>query len=338
MSDLTNRRGPWRTENTDMTQITELYQSVLDANGSISVERLFDFISGDSLNDDFVISCQEKFMPKWYYTTSIYDRLEAVRLGSFHVNDSMTLRKLIAKDFEIPAMDVTLSTHERLSLVHSAAIAFGIRYADEMLPYRRGQFQWRIYNDGWAWLVSQVVSVAKPADLHAVETITPWDAYRVPVWTGTPLISVLGGALCYISPETSFFHWDRVFQGTLRQWLECLKDENVDLEEYGRQEKSMLHHHFKGSLDADAIKASRTKTRSQMAVRAKVARLSRLRLSETCWTENHWVPIRFIDLRTGASPSDWEVIWAPEFEVMACQFWNLIEKETVVMPGTWVED
>ncbi|KAF7561846.1 hypothetical protein G7046_g2294 [Stylonectria norvegica] len=331
LTDLVHetRKNP---KDAEWGKINQLFQSHINDPNQISVDRLFDFMYEWAYNDEFLFLFQEIFMPK-YYTGPIRPRLEAVRLGSYHMKSAHSLTKLISKDTIISSSDISLSNYEKLSLVHSVAVALGIRYADEVLPYKRAQFQWRVYNDSWSDMVTQVASVAESQDLHNIETMSPWDVYHAPSWRGTPLISVIGGALCYLSPDISFFHWDMVFQETVRQWLEALQAAGIDLLAYGKREVVALREQ-KGALDAHAVESSRTQIRDTMTTGQTIKVQNTL---YDKWTVNHWVPIRIIDLEIGPCAGDWKVVWAPEFEHMACQFWKTVEKENSIMPGSWVE-
>lgn len=315
-------------------KITELFNSYLDDPESTMIVRLFDFIQEWAYRDEFVLVFQRRFLKK-FYTGPIENRLEAFRLGSFHLKTSRALLNILSKDKQVTNLDVELSTSKGLSIAHSAAIALGVRFADEVLPYKRNWGQWRVYTDEWSELVSAIASVATPDDLHHLETISPWDVHHVPSWRGTPLISVFGGALCYLSPDISLFHWDMVFQRTLRQWVTSLQEADVDLIEYGRREAVILKEQMRGAFDADAIESSWHEVRNPMAVSAQTSRVSFCK--DGGWNKTHWVPIRLLELEFGAEPQDWRVIWAPEFEWMAYQFWELVDKEDHTMPGSWID-
>lgn len=314
--------------------ITQLFQSRLPRIDPIPISRLFDFLQEWAHDDEFVSVFQQKFMPN-YYEGSVKDRLEAVRLGSFHMRSPFRLLRLLASDMSITSSDISTSAEHKLSLLHSTALAIGIRFADEVLPYKRAECQWRVYNDSWSEMAVHIVSMAHPKDLHSVEEVKPWDLYHVPSWRGTPLVSLLGGALCYLSPEISFYYWDRVFQETLKRWLKDLQDGGVDLFTYGQQELVVLKDDIRGAFDADAVERSRFEVRASMSWSA--ANLKVKQAYEDGWNANHWVPIRILDLKFGPSPDDWALVWAPEFEFMAFQFWNMIDRESMVMPGAWVD-
>ncbi|KAF5657674.1 hypothetical protein FDENT_14177 [Fusarium denticulatum] len=247
---------------------------------------------------------------------------------------------LIARDLKITSFDVSESSRTEVSLMHSAAVAFGIRFADEVLPWVRGWAMWTMspYNEGWGHLVREVASVARQEDLHIVEIVQPWDVYQVPTWKGTPLISVIGGALCYLSPDIDFTHWDDVFQGCVQKWVSILQQSGVDLMLYGEQEAISIRKHFRAAFDSDVIEASRNEVRNVLP--SSSARLTFIRPERSgrkMWNSNHWIPIRLLELKFGPTPSEWEIVWVPEFEWMAKEFWQMIEKEVVIMPGPWID-
>ncbi|KAF5576114.1 hypothetical protein FPANT_11069 [Fusarium pseudoanthophilum] len=160
----------------------------------------------------------------------------------------------------------------------------------------------------------------------------------VPTRKGTPLVSVIGGALCYLSPDVSFFHWDNVFQGCIQKWVSNLQESGVDLMLYGEQESINISKHFRTAFDSDAIEASRNEVRNVLP--SSSARLTFIRPERSgrkMWNNNHWIPIRLLELKFGPTPSEWEIVWVPEFEWVAKEFWQMIEQEVVIMPGSWID-
>ncbi|PTD12921.1 hypothetical protein FCULG_00003623 [Fusarium culmorum] len=317
----------------DWLKITELFHSYLDEPETNMVLRLFDCGREWAYGDEFAMIFRKRFLPK-FYTGPLSHRLEAFRLGSFHMDSPGSLRQLLSQDRRISSFDVSQSSQERLSLVHSAAVSLSIRFADEAIPQKRGAAQWPIYNDGWRYLAQQVVTAASIEDLHSFETVRPWDVYHVPVWSGTPLVSILGGALCYLSPNVSFFHWDSVFQQSIQEWVSILEATELDLVEYGIREVDILKESMRGAFDANAIETSRHCIRDTLP--SSCASL-KVRQRAGAWNENHWVPIRLLDLEFGPVATDWKIVWAPEFEWMANEFWAMIEREDPIMPGSWVD-
>ncbi|KAG5663717.1 hypothetical protein KAF25_006302 [Fusarium avenaceum] len=324
-----NRRNPEQ----DWMKISDLFQSYLDEPETNMILRLFDCGREWAHGDEFAMIFRQRFMPK-FYTGPLNPRLEAFRLGSFHMDSTGSLKRLLSQDRQITSFDVSQSSQEKLSLVHSAAVAMSIRFADEAIPQKRGAAQWPLYNDSWGYLVEQVAKVASVEDLHSYETVQPWDVYHVPIWSGTPLVSVIGGALCYLSPDVSFYHWDSVFQQSLQEWARNLQAAGADLTEYGRREADMLKEKMRGALDSNAIATSRNSVRDSLP---SYCATLKVRERAGVWNDNHWVPVRLLDLKFGPFASDWQIVWAPEFEWMACEFWKMIERQDPVMPGSWVD-
>ncbi|KAF4449123.1 hypothetical protein F53441_7519 [Fusarium austroafricanum] len=330
--DRSNPEATWM-------KIAGLFQSYMNEPETNMVLRLFDYQRGCDYSDEYLRIFRQRFLPNFYNGPLIH-RLEAFRLGSFHSQSDCTLLELLAQDKKVTRFDVGESSRNGFSLAHSVAIAFSIRFADEVLPCKRGWAMWRLspFNESWSRLVEEVASVATLEDLHIVETIQLWDVYHVPTWEGTPLISVIGGALCYLSPDIGFFHWDRVFQECIREWVSILQQSGVDLMLYGEQEATHIRFDLRSAFDVSAIEASRNEIRDSLPLAAvKLAFRREERDDRKRWNTNHWVPIRLLELKFGPTPTEWEIIWAPEFESFAYQFWQMIEKENVKMPGSWVD-
>lgn len=333
-------------------RIADLFASYLQEPDSLPAERLLDFIREFSPDDLMVFNFRNLFMPN-YYLRMLRDRLEAVRLGAFNVLDVKTFGSLLSEDRSFSKADVSQSTREKISLVHSAALALGCRYPETLVRYRKPRPWLNAYSESWGDVVTRVASVATLEDLTSVETVVPWDAYEVTAWEGTPLMSLIGGALCYLCPHISFNHWDELFHGCLLKWLRLLQSAGVDLIEYGKREASILHDHeknTKGAFDADAIDASRTMLRHPMTQGTPKAKLYHMGVKKSrkkgkrggmvCVDrsgEEYWIPFRIIDLEVGQDPSDWKLRWAPEFEHMACEFWDMMESKKPAMPGAWMD-
>ncbi|KAF4431974.1 hypothetical protein CFRS1_v012618 [Colletotrichum fructicola] len=287
--------------------------------------------------DDFLRVYQSQFLRN-YQRLPIRDRAEAVRLGSFLVRDATTYRRLLdpATKAVTPA-DTRESVNEKLSLVHSAAIALGKRLADE-LQYDPKAFRARSYTDSWSDVVIETVESADGKDLHSVETVVPWDWFRVPVWRGTPLMSLLGGALCRLAPEIPISKWDSVFQRVLGQWLQDLQEAGVDLSEYGKGEVTAqkLCPEVKGAFDSDAINASRITVRNELQEPSKESWMNAVD-AEFDQSDRYWMPIRIIALDYGPRVKDWRVRWLVEWEAFAGEFWRTVEAPRVIMPGSWID-
>lgn len=326
------------TADPELGKIVELFQRHLREHDEIPAERLLDFVH-ESIYDHMVTVFRGLFMPQ-YYRSPLRDRLEAVRLGTFNVLDGGSLLRLLSQDGSLTSSDVSNSTLERLSLVHSAAIGLGSRYPEALVPYRKPWVWVHVYTHEWDDFVTDTVKLAAAEDLHGIEFIVPWDVYEVPAWRGTPLTSVIGGALCYLNPGISLYYWDSMFHDCLRRWLTLIQAAGVDLVQYGQEELRILHdvhHNTKGAFDSDAIAHSRCVPRRKMLGHRRLT-LERSRDECKQGGDLYWVPFRIIDFKIGPNPDDWLILWAPEFEHMACQFWQLVEIEEIAIPGAWVDE
>ncbi|QYS96584.1 hypothetical protein H0G86_003823 [Trichoderma simmonsii] len=326
-------------------RIAELFATYLQEPDSLPAERLLDFVEEFAPDDRMASNFQSLFMPN-YYLRSLRDRLEAVRLGAFNVLDVKTFEQLLWKDRTVPLDSVSQATRERLSLVHSVALALGCRYPERLVPYEKPRPWVHAYNEDWGTVVTKVISLATLEDLTSMETVVPWDAYEVTAWTGTPLISLIGGTLCYLCPNINYPHWDELFHGCLRKWLALLQSAGVDLMEYGKRELAVFRDpdiNTRGAFDAEAIESSRTMLRHPMASGGLKATLHHMgrKNRRVVYTdrsgEQYWLPFRITSLDVGPNPDDWRLSWAIEFEYMACQFWRLIEQQETTMPGSWID-
>ncbi|KAF9770542.1 hypothetical protein IL306_011893 [Fusarium sp. DS 682] len=123
-------------EHPEMTwlKIAGLFQSYMDEPETNMVIRMFDYQRECDYGDEYIRIFRKRFLPNFYHGPLIH-RLEAFRLGSFHCQHSTTLLELLAQDESISSFDVCESSRNGFSLVHSVAVAFGIRFADEVLPF-----------------------------------------------------------------------------------------------------------------------------------------------------------------------------------------------------------
>lgn len=319
----------------EYSRIVELFNAYMDEPDTVMILRLFRCWNEYSYGNDLT-SFQHNFLPTLYSGSPRF-RFEAFRLGSFHMRTVDGPLSFLSNTRQVTLDDVIQSTREHLSVVHTAALALGIRWPDEVLnpSATKGFPVPEVYHETWSEMIQMIVSVAGHDDLHSIEMVTPWDVHQVPIWRGTPLISVIGGALCYLSPDIDFSRWDAVFQGTIRQWVSDLQGAGVDLTEYGCREVLALRDEVRGAFDADAIELSRNQIRHVMEKEMYPSRVRKV--SRGGWNDSNWIPIRLLGLEVGPRPEDWNIKWVPEFEWMAQQFWNLIEKESFVMPGSWIE-
>ncbi|KAK1598402.1 uncharacterized protein LY79DRAFT_287891 [Colletotrichum navitas] len=340
--------------------LVSLFQSRSANIPTLTIERMLDFQTECSYSDDWLRIFQRNFLPG-YHDLPLRDRAEATRLGAFTTQDVSVYRRLLNQKGVITKDDVRASAEAGFSLVHSAAAALGKRFAHEMqFNPRLGRddddedasvegddgesegrrvlmVRFRAWTEGWSYTFAETLRAAEWKQLNGLETVVPWDWYRVPVWTGTPLISVLGGALCRISPDLPWGKWDAVFRGVLNQWLRDLRDADVDLLQYGRAEALKIKYtapEIKGAFDADAIAASRRHVRSSLRMRESWMQMVD---DEHPRSDLYWLPVRIVGLDYGPRLRDWRLWWAPEFEAFAAEFWEGVGRPQSIMPGSWVD-
>ncbi|KAK1716521.1 hypothetical protein BDP67DRAFT_510006 [Colletotrichum lupini] len=352
-----NRKNLQEQASEKHLNLLSLFQSRIANVPTINMERMFDFVAENTYNDDWLRVFQREFLQD-YYQLPLRERVEAVRLGVFTAQTDYTYRGLLRQDLTVTSEDVSGSAEVGFSLVHSAATALGKKLAEEMLygdiigreddeadedgdEYefeRKFMVRYHPYNGGWRYAFTDTLRVADREHIHGIETVVPWDWYRVPVWTGTPLLSVIGGALCRISPALPWDEWDEIFRTVLRQWLRDLRSVGVDLLQYGREETRILNSttsaDLRGAFGAGAIAGSRRHVRNPLKTRES-------------WMEHvdeihsksdlYWIPIRVVGFDYGPKLRDWRLWWAPEFEVFAADFWKLVDRPRQVMPGSWFE-
>lgn len=186
------------------------------------------------------------------------------------------------------------------------------------------------------------MAVCDEQDLLRTEVITASEQH-LRLWEGTPLTFLIGGTLhglvldptCRPSlPESSASQPQgltltlkfqrQILQRALHAYVCDLQASGVDLVAYGLRERELLHDDisgWQGNFDADS-----------MFMTSDDAHKNDLR------TLVHFlVPIRLLDLEFGAEPGQWKLVWEPELEAVAREFWNMIERSPVLMPGSWVE-
>ncbi|WYZ44028.1 hypothetical protein EsH8_VII_000464 [Colletotrichum jinshuiense] len=355
---VTSRKNLAAQSDSNHLALVSLFQSHSSKIDTLTIERMFEFETECSYADDWLRVFQRNFLPE-YHGFPLRDRAEAVRLGAFTTQNDSVYRALLREDQQIIPDDVHRSAEVGFSLVHSAALGLGKRCADEMQydprlgreeeeegspddddeseGWRPSMVRMKSYHEEWSYTFAETVKAADHKHLHRTETIVPWDWYRVPVWTGTPLISVIGGALCRISPDLSWQKWDAVFNGVLKEWLRVLRDADVDLLQYGRDEALKLKFaapETKGAFDADAIAASRRYVRNSLRMRE--AWMQSVDMDHPR-SDIYWLPVRIVGLDYGPQLRDWRLWWAPEFEVFAADFWASVDRPRPVMPGSWVD-
>ncbi|KAK1990338.1 hypothetical protein LX36DRAFT_416636 [Colletotrichum falcatum] len=317
--------------------LISLFRTAAQTTSTLTIERLFAYFVEYDYGDDLAREYKTQFLHD-YHGLPLRDRAEAVRLASFVAQSPATYRSLLSEDTEIARGDVEESVRQGFSLLHSAAIAVGKRMADD-LQYDPRTFRARSYTESWSDLIIDTVrAVPEIKSLCHVETVVPWDWFLVPVWRSTPLISLLGGALCRLSPEVRLREWDSIFQTVLKQWLRDLQSAGVDLLQYGRQEalvQKFTCPEVKGAFDSDAINASRRVVRNELqAVKDSWMVSVEQKFDKS---DRYWMPIRITALHYGPEVDDWRVEWLIESEAFAGEFWRVVEAPRAAMPGSWVD-
>ena len=101
----------------------------------------------------------------------------------------------------------------------------------------------------------------------------------------------------------------------LKLWLEELDASGIDLMEYGRIERALWE---------------------QEPMRKDFPGYDPLVLDEDPLDSDEPFTWRLINFTFGASPSDWHV-WGSQLDGYAGEFWSMVERPEVNMPGTWIE-
>ena len=325
----------------------------------------------DAVDVSFVIGGEGKmnqlmdeFMPN-YWKYSLSERLEVIRLLSFTTFIAEIMAKILSKSEEILPSDVRQSVQEKTSLLHSAAIAVGIRYANYVLDMDIKYMFCHTYDWSWDNFLLKVLEMSEETDLVCIEQTIPSDFYAVPAWTGTPLVSFLGGVLAFVAPEMPVYEWDCVLQECLMKWLYLLSEAGIDLFKYGELEKrrfSAAAVDIRGAFDSNAVEVSKTIPRRHLTpdaggftcrrARRRPSKQYRERKASSPFLHklrgfydqtrqarrcDDFVPVRLVGLQTGHQPEDWKLFWAPEFEHLAQEFWHQMEYPSLPMPGDWTE-
>lgn len=328
------RQGP--AERRD--EVVEIFQCHLRNSDALPVDMLFDYLFELEHKDETMALFRSTFMLN-YYNRSIQERAESIRCGAFtDISDSRSLRKLLWENGEITCKDMEIATAAHMSLLHSGAVCLGRRYGDRAISFRRPTGYWQWYTRDWSDWVQDMARVADSKDLHALETLTPPDTFReIPQWTGTPLVSLIGGLLCWLFPDWRLGVWDHAIQAVLQEWLRILQASGVNLLEYGKRELDILQDvdsPCKGAFDVDSIRASATIVRPWLTEGTVRETFTGPEYGSSLDT---WRPIRLLDITYGSEPSDWRLLWVVEFEFLAYEFWMSVEGPDIMMPGTWIE-
>ncbi|KAI0455437.1 hypothetical protein F5B21DRAFT_503254 [Xylaria acuta] len=204
------------------------------------------------------------------------------------------------------------------SFEHKAAIVLPINMVAATLggaicPYpcrkcRSHSFDWE------TWLSSAKTALQHTPDIHI--THSPWicgpEYKRL-----TALTRLLFHSLNYTTHRRSDQWWERHFLGELRVWLSTLKEEGVDLVDYGRRELEIIHDE-ETYRDWDvAVSYPRRQDEPYLYYRT---------------------PFRLIGFTYGPNPEDWVIYLSEPTDLFAGEFWGAINNPQPKIPGSWVDD
>jgi hypothetical protein len=96
-------------------------------------------------------------------------------------------------------------------------------------------------------------------------------------------------------------------------WLRDVKHGGIDLEEYGRKEQTLIN---SGRVDKDVDYS----------------------WYDRRYGDDNWRSIRLVALEYGPLVGDWKLWWSEPTDKLAGDFWQLVEHQPAVMPGSWVEE
>ena len=245
-----------------------------------------------------------------YYRLPIQERCSYVRWAAIYRFDCEFIRALVSKDGKISRTDMQNSIAVEKSLLHSAAICFGLGFRPSPgSSYREKALVKSVeaHTARWSGWISDMAQASTPEDLHAVAMESPLHLQRGPQWSGTPLMTMITGvSLVLLHLEVRPTVRDAVMSAMLKAWLLALESGGVDLAAYGKREVDFIHNQHKSWEPPQA--------------------------------QNSPPGMRLIHIRYGAEVEDWELLWAEEIEAQAHEFWELVERPIDVVPGTWVDE
>ncbi|KAJ9150296.1 hypothetical protein NKR23_g3788 [Pleurostoma richardsiae] len=253
----------------------------------------------------------ETFWPS-YYSIPGRERFRIARRAMKYTHTGRfpdRFRQSICNDGIITTVDLKESATEGHSLIHTGVLAYGREVAQPR------HFQYNSESELQV-LLKDLVAKADTDDLHHVEEVDlqhiedfggPPGYRLVTSWTGTPLASLLH-AICL------YFTASELLCEHLELWLGILKEGGVDLVEYGTKEKEILQHQRSDDNGCPAA-------------------LVRLRIGDS--SSIRWSYVR--DFSFGPNPEDWSLCWDEYYEIIAGEFWDMVEGPITLMPGSWKE-
>jgi hypothetical protein len=116
----------------------------------------------------------------------------------------------------------------------------------------------------------------------------------------------------------------RSLQEALHAYVCNLQTAGVDLVAYGQKERAFLHNDIGAARDEFGADSPLMADNLMHPVHQNPS-------------HDFAFPIRLIDLEFGAEPKEWKLIWEPELEARARDFWETLECPPRLTPGSWVE-
>ncbi|KAL3458369.1 hypothetical protein BJX64DRAFT_279957 [Aspergillus heterothallicus] len=157
--------------------------------------------------------------------------------------------------------------------------------------------------DSWRRMLRD--GVAASADLHKLTSD----------WPQTPLVSYFDAYIFFFDKIKSS-KWSLL--SPLRNWVSELKAVGVDIEAYGAKENA-LH------------KSGRSFMEFYLHKGALIDILSTDEIIEDS------LEFRVLDFTYGPEPDDWYIWVTNPLDEFAGEFWELVNRQSEIMPGTWID-
>lgn len=223
--------------------------------------------------------------------------------------DAETFFHFLGRSDEVTAFDLSESAREGVSILISAASAFGCEAMKTQLcpsPTR---------SRTWPCFLRHMVLLAPDLNELGPTDSLFWGERQL-----TPLLSVMYGVMDYhnwtrydVSTERLVLEFAK---SVLLEWLTLLHSCGVDLVNYGAREKGQVA----DGLSRDFPAAIHTTSGIQSSDGRDIR-----------------VPVRLVSFDIGPEPADWHFWLVVEYEIFAQEFWEVVDKSSKIMPGSWVD-
>jgi hypothetical protein len=251
---------------------------------------------------------------------SILHRLWVFSARSTGNLNPFTLRRAIWKNEKVDWKDIQESLNSRLSILHLTAWIFGSAFS-HFLAIATIYFttsnliRTQIVDDvvwlgEWKALMREIMSITQSPSQRSPLSIASCVAVPPPGWElHTPFSQFLLSVCRFIQNSRGICH--RIAVGineVIIHWIEPLHSSGVDLVEFGKREYIMFQ---------------------------EIKSILKFRTRNDDFTTRY---LDFDDLIFGPEPADWKFVFTFGPEHMAKQFWDMVERPTWKMPGTWVSE